>query len=181
MQSGYDSSDSRYDSADKRDDSRYESAQPPPRDRARGTITLTYIGLSINLLTLLSLVGVPLAGWAGLALLPLLALPLITALTVNVLAFVFGRLAARSEMPAEGKAGCRVCVVVSLLQVLTVLTITAAGGAMLYVSQRVTTSNTMPTVPSTMPAKIDAPPVVDERPTTRDRGDSIPTKRERGE
>ncbi len=180
MPSGSDDSDSRYDS-ESRDHSRYDSAQPPPRDRARGTIALTYIGLSINLLTLLCLVGVPLAGWAGLALLPFLALPLITALTVNVLAFVFGRLAARSEMPADGKAACRVCVVVSLLQVLTVLTITAAGGAMLYVSQRVTTSNTVPTVPSSMPAKVDAPTAVDERPTSRERRDSIPTKRERGE
>jgi hypothetical protein len=131
MPSGSDSSDSRYDSRD-------DSAPPRPRSRVRVTVALTYIGLSINLLTLLSgFVGVPLAGWAGLALLPLLALPLITALTVNVLAFVFGRLAARSEMPADGKAACRVCVVVSLLQAVTALTITVAGGAMWYFSQRV--------------------------------------------
>jgi hypothetical protein len=164
MPSGSDSSDSRYD-----------SALPEPRNRAGGTVALTYTGLSINLLTLLAaLVGVPLAGWAGLALLPLLALPLITALTVNVLAFVFGRLAARSEMPADGKAACRVCVVVALLQALTALTVTVAGGAMWYFSQRVSQPNTTPTTPA---VQVDAPFAVDERPTVESR----PTVRQKGE
>ncbi len=121
-----DSSDSRYDSSDSRGDSRYDSAPARPRNRARLTVVLTYIGLSINLFVLLA--GAFLmfnnAGLLLGMLLILLGLLAVTGLTVNVLAFVFGRLAARSEMPADGKAACRVCVVVALLQVLTVLALT---------------------------------------------------------
>lgn len=178
MQSGPDSSDSRYDSSESRDDSRYEAAEPRPRNRARLPVVLTYTGLSINMFVLLAAVwGLLYAGMLNILLLPVLALLAVSALTVNVLAFVFGRLAARSEIPADGKAACRVCAVVALLQVLTVLALTFVAVERLWGQLFPAPMVTKPTtaVPATYqvvqpPAAADERPTVQSRPTVREKG-----------
>lgn len=176
MQSGSDSFDSRYDSSDSRGDSRYDSAAPPPRKGGRLTVALTYIGLSMNMLVLLAgALAVPNVGLLNIVLLPALGLLIITALTVNALTFAFGRLAARSEMPADGKAACRVCVVVALLQVLTVLAIIVLGGLQWWGRIFPAPMVTKPT--SAVPATYQSPTVLDERPTMQSR----PTVREKGQ
>jgi hypothetical protein len=177
--SRYDSYDSRYDSYD----SRYDSTPPRPRNRATLPVVLASVGLGINLLVVvaagLSLLG---AGMLNFVILPALGLVALTGLTINVLAVVFGLSAARSEMRPRRKAACRVSAWVALAQVLTVLGLIIAGvvwlPGMLYPPPPPTLAST----PATMPAgRVDAPPAADERPTTRGRGDSTPTKRERGE